>query len=201
MSESKSKLKEITSSLVKNMQQMAKEAGAKFNEQDRRIAQLESFLEAVIQFLGPDEIGELVIKNATARKAEAEAQQKEGVKNLIDKKILVPANEIVSPNGFFVGTEKIKEGGVESRIQFEVASLNPQVHPTFLGKKVGDVIENEKATLTITEIYTIDEAQYKKAVEEEKNAVAPPAEEPKAETLPTPDVILYPPPPALKVVK
>lgn len=82
---------------------------------------------------------------------------KKKIEALIEKGILVPAEEI-SQTGFIVGQELDQDGKVvQPRTQFAVSALQPEIAPKILGKKAGDVIEvsEGKLSLKVMEVYEI----------------------------------------------
>jgi hypothetical protein len=129
------------------------------------------YLKAIIALLGEDSVKVEVERMEAEEQRQAEAQQAEGVKAMVEAGILVPV-AVSGVKSFIVGTDNFDavEGRPtprSQRVQFEVAQIRPELQSNYLGKKVGDVIPADGGKFTINEVYDIDVV---KAVENAKKA-------------------------------
>ena len=134
----------------------------------------------VIHVIGQGTVEEALQEMRAEAKQKLLEQQIEGVKTMVEKKVLV-STEVIEQAGFVVGVDKLADGS-EHRVQFEMATVNPKFQPLYLGKKVGDVVEGANGTsLIISEVYRVDQTAADAFIEAEaakQPAGTPPAAAP-----------------------
>jgi hypothetical protein len=167
-------LRDATKNLAQFVKQLAKETQDELQKLNNVIKQQNEVIGAAIRLLGTEEVQKALDEMRAEARQKLLEQQIAGVTHLVEKKVLVPV-ETVETVGFVVGTDTLADGTTR-RVQFEMAGVNPEFQPLYLGKKVGDVIEGANgAKLTILEVYRVDQAAA-------DALMAPPAEKPAADT-------------------
>jgi hypothetical protein len=150
-------LRDATKNLAQFTKQLAKETQEELNRLHGLVKQQNEVIGACIRLLGQDDVQAALDEMRAEARQKLLEQQIAGVKAMVEKKVLLPV-EVVEQAGFIVGTDKLADG-TERRVQFEMAGVNPEFQPLYLGKKVGEVIEGANgAKLTITEVYRVDQA-------------------------------------------
>jgi hypothetical protein len=157
------KLKDATKNLTQFTAKLAQEVQDELNNINAKINRIEAVISAVVNVIGESSVNTELAALRDGAEAKNVEKQTANVKYLIDSKVLLPI-DTVAMNSFVVGVEKLDEGNVEHRVQFEVAGLNPEVSTKVVGSKVGDTIKNAKSSLVIREIYDIDAAQAEKTI-------------------------------------
>jgi hypothetical protein len=193
MTADKHNLKKTVRDLSKYSLDIVKQTNEALNQLGGRVDQMAEVLNAVVQVLGVDSVDAMIKETRETIKAQAEAQQADGVKQLVDKRIFVPA-QLVTADGFIVGSD-VAADGAERRVQFEMTQIGKEFLSLYTDKRVGDTIESNGAKLVIKELYTIDKVRYAEVVAEEKKKDE---EAKKAAEAPVPPVVNAPPPPAPK---
>lgn len=168
------KLKDTTRNLAKFTTDLAKETQDELNKLHRLVRQQNEVIGAMVRLLGPDAVENAVTEMREEAQSRLLEQQKQGVAYLVEQKVMVPAEVVTHPEGFIIGTDKLADGS-ERRVQFEMAGINPEFIPLYLGKKVGDTVEGNGSTLTITEIYSVDRKHYEELMSQPPAAALPPA--------------------------
>jgi hypothetical protein len=167
------RLKDTTKNLANYTKQLAEETQQELNKLNRLIGQQNEVLGAMVRLLGTDAVDSAIMEMREEAAAQLAEKQKEGVKYLVERKVMSPAETITAPYGYVVGIDKLKDGA-EKRVQFEISAVNPQFLPLYVGKKVGETVEGNGAVLTITEIYTIDPVRFQEVM---KDAEPKPADD------------------------
>jgi hypothetical protein len=153
------------------------------------VIQHSRILKAVISLLGEESLKAEVERMDAEEQAQAEAQQAEGVKAMVEQGILKPI-EASTVKSFIVGQDTFEavEGQPTrrpTRVQFELAQIKAELQANYLGKKAGDVVTAPGGKFTITEVYDIDVV---KAVENSQKQVAAQQAAAAAAAAPAPEV-------------
>ncbi len=136
------------------------------------LAQQGEALSALIALFGEKLVQEQIEAVRKERQEQNEKQQVESLKVLTDAKVLVPV-DVVAADSFIVGQDTFKDGRTQ-RVQFEVSTTGPEDQVRYIGKKVGDTLENAEKTVvfSIVAIYAIDKvAAEAYAAEQQKKAL------------------------------
>lgn len=147
---------------------LANETNQHLNEMAREIANLKDVISVVIQAVGEDAIKSKMNEMLANRlKAEEEAQT-EAIKLLAERGSISPT-DVAEGDVLVVGKEDFKDGRVR-QARFELKNLAPEGAVLFTGKKVGDAVEAEASTMTITGVYKINREAVKEQIKAEQEA-------------------------------
>ena len=122
---------------------------------------------ALVACVGEELVAQEIDRQREKRQSDAEAQQAEGVKAMVEQGILKVV-DVVGPKSFLVGQDIFDVVAGQPvrrpmRVQFEAANIKPELQSNYLGKKVGDEVVIPSAQpgasggrFVINEIYDID---------------------------------------------
>jgi hypothetical protein len=161
---------------VASIQATIQQIGQAFGQLQKYVGQNAEVLSAVVSVLGENLVQDELLRLRKERQDAQEAAQTKNVKELVDAGVLVVA-ETVTPESFIVGQDAFKDGNVR-RVQFEVSGLAEEDKKKYVGLKAGGKVETEQVTMTVTEVYVIDQAkavEYAKAQQEKLAPKPPPA--------------------------
>ena len=124
-------------------------------------------LTAIVSLLGEESVTAEILRLRQERQDQQETEMGNGVKLLADARVLQPVEESTEDT-LIVGAD-VGADSKTRRAQFEVRAIAADIRGKFVGKRVGDVVEHNNATLTVTEIYRVDKAR---AVEYQQEVAA-----------------------------
>ena len=174
MGHSAVKLKDATKNLTSIVGNLAQQTENELNKLNKIIERQGRIIGGIIRILGIEEVQKSVDEMQAEMEAKMLEQQKTKVAHLVSKGILVPAEAITGADNLVVGTDTLADGSLH-RVQFEMAGIEEEFRPLYLGKKVGEVIEGNGAKLTVSEIYSVDYKKLEESAKQEQSVPQAPA--------------------------
>ena len=149
------KLEKSLSSIIDQVVEQVNARVAGLVAQTRAVAEAAGSalaVEALTEIVGEAQVGEKMRSLLKRKQVEAEEQMAAQVKALVESGRAVAA-EKVGKDSLVVGQRK--EGEVQYRVDLIAQQVGEKEWERYLGMKVGDVLEEEKRTTEIREIYDV----------------------------------------------
>lgn len=168
---------ERLTSLERNLFQFVPGVEAKIGDSDRRLADLEEKIEALIELAGASDVEQVINRRRVEQARASAAIEKQRLDDGVKEGYILPT-EKVGEKSILVGTIT-KDGEVvePGRFQMTMVKVKPQFKEKLLNQAAGVVVDIENGgKFELTEIYEVDTAKaleiFKQKQEEAQKAAA-----------------------------